>query len=850
MQRFWEFILGLDRGFLSREGEFHLSFNPSWPWQDYLGVGLWNFALAMAAFTLVVSVYRREGRSQPVRVALGVMRGLLLAFLILLLNRPVLTLTQTRTEPSVVAVMIDDSISMRVRDSGTGQDPQTRLAAAVGLLNAQDQAFVRDLRKTHTVRLYSFDADRDTLHTAGGPASPSEPTAPSAAAADPALADALARLQPTGQNTQVAKSIRQVLDDLQGQRLAGVVVFTDGRDTPAQPLSGTLALLKDFGVKVFPVPVGSDQAPRNIELQTVTAQDAAFKGDIINVRAQVRATGMPPGQTVTVQLKDRKTGAVVTGPDRKPSEQVVAIAGDQPVEVELQLKADTPGTADLVVEAVKQAGELDDQDNTRQIQVAVLDAQINVLYVDGYPRWEYRYLKNELIRDPSINVSCLLTSADPTFRQEGDSPKGEFPGPIARFPETIEELLSYDVVIFGDVDPRQFSDAQLQLVHEFVSARGGGFGMVSGPRFSPQLYRGTPIEAVLPVNIARVQAEETAGSITVGFRPVLTRDGLASSIFRFVPERGENEKYLRDVIPPIFWYCRNVTTKAGVGEVYAEHPTETGSDGRRCPILVFGRFGAGRTMFSAIDDSWRWRLYTGESVFNTYWVQQLRQLARGKKLGQRRVTIAANRPVHELGEQVRLTVRVLDPQLVPQLPDQIRVDVYETVEGPGSGAQGSGASPSTVPTTGREPGGSVGGQPGAPVGALLRQEALTRQEGAPDSFTGSFTADRPGKFVVRLPAVAGGIDPIDLPIEVSVPRLELSEPQVDRTALARLASETLGQVVPYDQAASALPRLLPSAARVIPIDTSEPLWDAPLAMLLFVLLITVEWVMRKVYGML
>src|SRR5439155_23581737 len=82
-------------------------------------------------------------------------------------------------------------------------------------------------------------------------------------------------------------------------------------------------------------------------------------------------------------------------------------------------------------------------------------------------------------------------------------------------------------------------------------------------------------------------------------------------------------------------------------------------------------------MFSAIDDSWRWRFYTGESVFDTYWIQQLRYLARSKKLGQRRLTFTSARPAYELGEQVRLTLRVLDPQLVQQLHDQLRVDIVE-----------------------------------------------------------------------------------------------------------------------------------------------------------------------------
>jgi uncharacterized membrane protein len=806
VQRFWETIFGLERGFLSREGEFSLTFNPKWPWQDYVGAGLWNFVLACLALALVLYVYRREGRSKPVRVTLGVVRALLLAFVIALLNRPVLTLGQSRVEPSVVALLIDDSVSMRVRDAALTEnaDPQARLDAVVNVLTADDQKLLKELSKTHSLRLYRFDSTATPLVNAPS----TQPTDGKPQQPEVQFAQLLEKLEPTGQNTQVSKSIRAVLDDLQGQRLAGIVVFSDGRDTPATPLAATLAALKDTTAKIYPVAVGSDRDPTNLAVQSISAQDSAFMGDIVNVRATVRGSGFPAGHNVTVQLKDKKTGAQVTGPDGKPAEATVAVTGDAPVEAELQIKPEEVGTLDLIVEAKKEPGEIDEEDNSRTVQIAVLDAKISVLYVDGYPRWEYRYLKNEMIRDPTVEISCLLTSADPTFRQEGDKP-------ITRFPESIEELMAYDVVVFGDVDPRQFSDAQLQLVNEFVASKGGGFGMIAGPQFSPLAYRNTPIEPILPVNVQRVPPPGTdTASITQGFRPVLTKDGANSSIFRFFADRAANEKFIKEDIQAIFWYCKGVTAKPGVGEVYATHPTDVGPDGRKAPILVLGRFGAGRTLFSAIDDSWRWRFYTGESIFDTYWVQQLRYLARSKKLGQRRLTLTALRPSFELGEQVRVVMRVLDPQLLQQLPEQVRVDVHD-----------------------------AGGQ-------LIRQEPLVRQEGTSDQYALSFTADRVGKFTLKLPPIAGGVDAMELPIDVTVPRLELVEPQVDRVALARLAQETKGRQVSLAQAAAELPRLIPSAEKKIPIETSQPLWDAPLAMVLFVLLITAEWLLRKVYGML
>src|SRR5688572_14700741 len=247
MNRFFEFIFGLEKGFLSREGELSLQFNPAWPWQEYVGAVTWNLLLAICAALLVWYVYKREGRSRPVRITLGIMRGVLLAFLLVLLNRPVLTLGQSRTEPSVLAIMIDDSVSMRVRDAGSaaGGQPLSRLEAVTQLLTPKEKSLIEELSKVHQVRLYRFNRDKEPIDAA-----------------------AMAKLSPEGQHTQVLASVRSVLGDLQGQRVAGIVVMTDGRETPARPVADALTAVKDFGVKIYPVAVGSDQAPMNVDIQS------------------------------------------------------------------------------------------------------------------------------------------------------------------------------------------------------------------------------------------------------------------------------------------------------------------------------------------------------------------------------------------------------------------------------------------------------------------------------------------------------------------------------------------------------------------------------------------------------
>ncbi len=833
MHRLIEFLLGLDKGFLDKQGDLHLVFNPHWPLQRTLGAGTWNFALVLGILAVVIHCYRQEGRSLPVRAALGTVRGLLLGFVLLLLNNPVLSLVSSRTEPSVVAVLIDTSTSMRVHDAGTSSGgangiAPTRLEAVIDLLTADHQAFLRDLGRKHILRIYRFDGDKhavaDIATRRQGEREQSEhgsdDSVTSSKESDKAVdayataSDELKKLTPTGTSTQVIRALRGVLDDLQGQRLAGVVVMTDGRDTPAEQLADVMPVLKNYGVKIIAVPVGSDKPPQNIQIQTVNVQDAVFKDDVVNLKTVIRATGYEKGHAVRLVLKDAKTGALLKGPEDGLVEKTIHLDSDKPQEVELPFKAENIGTMDITVEAERQSGEVDDEDNIRTTQVAVLDAHINVLYVEGPPRWEYRYIKTDMIRSKTVNISCILTSADPTFIQEASHPEGFKYFPYKRFPETMEQLMETDVIVFGDFDPKLLSDAQLQMVSDFVSKNRGGFEMIAGPKFSPQAWRNSTVENLLPVSVAKV--ETTVGNIAQGYRPALTLDGAESNIFRFFTDKEQNSKYLKDDLQPLFWYCRGVQVKQGLGQVYAQHPTELGPDGQPAPLLVVGQFGGGRTMFSAMEETWRWRFYTGESIFTSFWTQQMRYLARGKKLGQRRVVFASQQPAYELGRTASLSLRMLDSKLVAELPDQLGVDIINGDD------------------------------------QVVRHEMMVRQAGQKDLFVGTFTADHMGKFRARLNSMAdmSGSDLPDLPFEVMVPQLELNEPQADRAMLSRLASETLGAVVELPEAREKLPPLLVSAAKSIAEPNNGPLWDAPLALAIFVLLITVEWVLRKVYGML
>jgi len=814
MNRLLELLLGLDKGFLAREGAKGISFNPVWPGNH---AALWNVVIALLGLALVIYVYRRDGRSRRARILLGTIRMLLLAFVLVLLNRPVPTNAETRTESSVLAVLMDDTGSMKVPDASA--DGRTaRIDAARNILTSNNNDLLRKLEWLHSLRFYKFDQNASPF----GPPQPGQfgkGKDDDAKKYNAQLGQALTALKPEGQNTQVVQSLSTVLDDLQGQRLAGVVLLTDGRETPRPADESLINNIGGRHVKIYPVPIGGDKSPPDIFLTSVDALDVAFKDDIVAVHVTLGGMGYEPNHLVKVTLKDETTGLPLTGPDGRPAQTDVLLPAEKtPVKAEVLFKPDKVGTLKFRVVAEHQPGELDYANNELPASVDVVDSSINVLYVEGYPRWEYRYIKNGMIRDNTVNISCLLTSADVGFAQEGDDPvpntqdstRGtKFPGPISRFPESIEELMPYDVVIFGDVDPLEFTDRQLQLVVDFVEKRGGGFGMIAGPRWAPLAYRNSPLEAVLPVNIGRVQPDDSGTYIADGFRPVLTPAGEASTIFRFFTDINRTRQFMKEEIQPIFWYSRGETRKS-VAQVLAEHPFDIGPDGQKSPLLVTGRYGAGRTLFSAMADTWRWRFYTGENVFNGYWVQQLRYLARGKKIGARDHDLFLERPTYSLGEEVRVTYRVYNPAIQQQLPPEIPVQIKRD------------------------------------DGTVIAEAKLQRQEGQPDLFAASFVADREGEFTAYVKTAAGERE---RRLAVKAPRIEMDDVSVNHPLLNRLALETGGKVLSLADAPAELAKI-PSLERKTVDPTTNPLTNGWLPLIIFVLLITSEWVLRKVYGML
>ena len=130
--------------------------------------------------------------------------------------------------------------------------------------------------------------------------------------------------------------------------------------------------------------------------------------------------------------------------------------------------------------------------------------KLRVLYVDSEPRYEFRYLKNYLERDETIDLNVVLLSSDPNYSEQDRSA-------MPTFPAAKDDLFAYDVVIFGDADISYLSQSQMQNLVEFVTERGGGVLFVAGELFNPLAYHGTPLELLLPIELSDARNPTAVG---------------------------------------------------------------------------------------------------------------------------------------------------------------------------------------------------------------------------------------------------------------------------------------------------------------------------------------------------
>jgi uncharacterized membrane protein len=457
------------------------------------------------------------------------------------------------------------------------------------------------------------------------------------------------------------------------------------------------------------------------------------------------------------------------------------------------------------------SGETLVDDNALEFSVTVSTATLRVLYVEGYPRWEYRYLKNMLLRaDKKIEAQCYLLSATPDFPQESS---GDLPS-LTRVPTTREELLeNYDVVILGDVNPYQIAlnpaegDAFLMALREFVEA-GGGLCFQAGEYDNPRAYIQTPLDDVLPVVLDPTSALAYAGDTRQEFHPVLENPLQPHEVARLHTDAPTNRTLWEGPggLRGFHWFFPVERAKAGA-EVLLRHPTQRNNHGNY-PLLVSGYFPAGRTLFLALDSTWMWRYHYGDRYHERFWRNAIRWLALGRlKSGDRRYRLETPRTSYYLDERVTLEARVLDEDFRPaEAPLQ-----SITLSGPD-------------------------GKP-----SEFKLPAVPERAGL---YRGALEVDRPGRYRAWIEVAGERLASADF--EVTLPSRESMNSAPDPETLRLISAATGGRALGLAEL-DELSREFPGdEERREPISSRlDDAWDHWGTLLLALGLLSLEWILRK-----
>lgn len=761
---------------------------------------IWTAGWAIWAIVLLFLVagfwfwlfYWRDGTKPKwsVKTPLLILRLIAVMSLVLILVQPSLRLEHVETIKPSVAVLVDTSGSMGFSDPKLPPARAQMDTAATGLPNPAavsrlDRAnalfnrtqLLKKLSENYTVRVYTF---------AGSVKNVSLPTE------DKARQNYKFALTPETQNadrTQMGDALRRPPEDLAGQPLAGALIVSDGGSNLGEDPILTADAAKQSGLRVSTLGFGDPTKTKDLALLSVLADDVVRTNNTVSVYAALSQRGYG-GKTATVRL--------LRGNEVVQSQTVKLGADGQKQEVRFIYTAGTAGRFSYRVVVSPQAGETTQGNNIRTFDQTVISKKLRVLYVEELPRYEYRYLKNAVLRDTSLEFACLLLSADEP--SEGNIP-------IKTFPKTEKELFDYDIVILGDVPRSAFSEAQLESLRRFVEDRGASLLTIAGENHVPQEYAGTPLETVLPVVINAIPEPVITEE---PFQWNLTPEGRRSSVTLLEDNPAQNALVWQQ-LPGAFW-CAGVARAKPGATVLATHPTRRNAEGLY-PLVAVQPFGSGKSFIQLVDSTWRWRWRIGDRHFYRYWGQVLRSLTPKEIPGNSRyVQINADRSNYFLGDKTILSARLLDSYYRPLKRD-------------------------TATATLKLPNGQ-------PQSITLRAAANT-----PGLFTAEVLPDRVGRYEVTLVSPANPAARASASFLVESLALEKQKPELDETLLKRVAASGGGKYYTPDKLADWM-KSLPNNPLKVKSEQETELWNAPLLFFLFLVPLALEWFIRKRSGLL
>jgi len=767
---------------------------------------MWVLVLIVAPLLFAVCWlgYRGETLTTPVRATLATLRFIALALLFAVICRPVKVIKREEVQKAEVIVLVDDSASMTRKDAYAG-DSRTAKALekfATGALGDTTRGQLAQAALERAVLPKLKDGDYvEHLFTFAEELAPFAPGA---------------TLTGRGPATHLGDALGSALLSERGRHVTAAILISDGRENGGSPASEAARAAAAAGIPVHTLVIGDTRPEKNIVVELVDAPSDALEGDEIAITVRVLARGVDTSSRTSVRLEEFDPEA----PQDQPRKTVAAeeevrltAVGERVTLVARAGPADRrTGDRRFHVEVPPLEDETLLDDNALDVNVHISPEKVRVLYVEGYPRWEYRRLALDMLKraDENIEFQAFLLSATPDFVQE--STRGT-PALRAVPIDRVSLLDHYDVVILGDVDPYAVSpdpgkgDEFMKSLLEFVE-RGGGLMFIAGEYDNPRAYLSTPLEALLPVVVDEAEMRSGPADTTREFKPRLEDWQHPHEIVRLHANLEINRQLWEDDdgLRGFDWFLPVNRAKPG-SQVLWRHPREANQYGNN-PLLVAGYYPSGRTLFQAVDSTWKWQYHFGPRYHERYWRNAIRWLALGRmKSGDRRYRLELARNSYDLGERVGVEARVLDEDYRP------------------SSAQTQGVR--VLGPDGRTTDLTLAGVPGKP-----------------GVFRASIDAERTGMYRVWIENGEKRIAATEF--EVVLPSLENKDPSPNPALLAEVSAISRGKALDLariDELWSAFPgheeRREPISSRL------DDVWDTWGTLIAALCVLSLEWILRK-----
>jgi len=689
--------------------------------------------------------------------ALWVMQSTIVALLLLMLWQPGISVAMLKKQQNVVAILLDDSKSMGLTDGGVVRRDE--------MVKTLDSGLLDELKKRFQVRFYRVS---DHLERTEGHKN----------------------LKGEKTSSRLADGLKQIAAETGSLPIGGIVLMTDGADTSGGIDRDTVNALKGRQLPVHTVGYGREQYDRDIALVDVQAPVRVLADSRLGVQVILRQRGYA-GQKTKLSLKDG---------DKTLTSKEIMLAADGSAQTETVLfNAGPAGIRTVQVSLGLLSNEENSGNNQMTRLVQVEERKPRVLYIEGEPRWEFKFIRRALEEDKSVQIVTMLrTTQNKIYRQGVNNPKELEAG----FPATPEEIFAYEGIIIGTVEASYFTPTQQSLLRAFVDRRGGGVLFLGGrASLSDGGYAASDLKDILPV----VLGDRKGTFVRDKAHLELTTNGSENLALRIEEDAARNNERWKK-LPFLADYQNPGTVKPGA-IVHVNALTESG----KVPLLITQNYGRGRTAVLATGGTWRWQMSQPleDKSHEMFWQQLTRWLVAGTP-----GTVLAS---------TTQTVFTDDPKI--PLRAEVRGKTYEL-----------------------QPDGQVEARVSGPAGSA-QTVVLQPDPVHPGVYTGEYAADQPGSYLVEMVASHNGertgTDTIAFRREDGV--AESFHTEQNRELLERLASETGGKYWKPDNTKKLPDEIALSEAGISSREIRD-LWHLPVFFLLLAALRAGEWLLRRRWG--